>query len=323
MTNFWYRLNLTLKGVEKMENLLETRRASKSYGKQLALNNVSIHVRQGEIYGLIGKNGAGKSTLFKVIMSLAQLDSGEISLYGETASDRLIGAQKNIGFMFGSQFFPYLTARENLIYSCKLKGITNLKEVDRVLELVELTDVNKKVKSYSMGMKQRLNIGNALLGNPDLILMDEPINGLDPQGIASFRQMIQRLNQEQNVTFLLSSHILGELGLIGSRFGFIHEGNLLQEIDRKELFAQTQDQLVIQVDQVGIATSLLEENIEGIDYFVNGDKEIVVNKPIEAADKMAKVLIDAGLSLYKLAPHQQTLEDYYLSLIHQGGVAHV
>lgn len=306
-----------------MENIVETRAVTKMYGSQHALENVSIHVRQGEIYGLIGKNGAGKSTLFKSIMGLGLIDSGEVAIYGETDLEQLKGAQKNIGFMFGSQYFPYLNAHDNLVYSCKLKGITDLNEVDRVLELIELKGVSKKVKSFSMGMKQRLNIGNALLGNPDLIIMDEPINGLDPQGIASFRQLVQKLNQEQNTTFILSSHILGELGLIGTRFGFIHEGELLQEIDRKQLFAQTEDQLVIKVDRPDLATSLLEEKITDLDYFVNGDKEIVVTKPIEAADKIAKILVEGGLSLHKLAPHQQTLEDYYLNLIHQGGVSHV
>ncbi len=306
-----------------MENIVETRAVTKMYGSQHALENVSIHVRQGEIYGLIGKNGAGKSTLFKSIMGLGLIDSGEVAIYGETDLEQLKGAQKNIGFMFGSQYFPYLNAHDNLVYSCKLKGITDLNEVDRVLELIELKGVSKKVKSFSMGMKQRLNIGNALLGNPDLIIMDEPINGLDPQGIASFRQLVQKLNQEQNTTFILSSHILGELGLIGTRFGFIHEGELLQEIDRKQLFDQTEDQLVIKVDRPDLATSLLEEKITDLDYFVNGDKEIVVTKPIEAADKIAKILVEGGLSLHKLAPHQQTLEDYYLNLIHQGGVSHV
>ncbi|KFN93158.1 ATP-binding cassette domain-containing protein [Tetragenococcus muriaticus] len=306
-----------------MENLLTTHAVIKSYGKQDALHDVSIHVRSGEVYGLIGKNGAGKSTLFKVIMGLTRQDSGEVSIYDQPSVENLVGKQKNIGFMFGSQFFSYLTARENLVYTCKLKGITDKTEVDRVLKLVELDKVKKKVKSFSMGMKQRLNIANALVGKPDLIIMDEPINGLDPQGIASFRHLVQKLNREQDITFLLSSHILGELGLMASRFGFLHEGELLNEMDRETLLEKTKDQVIIQVDNVEKAAYLLEEQFTSLDYVVNGNKDIILSDHIDETNKIAKILMDGGVELYKLTPHQQTLEEYYLSLIHQGGQENV
>src|SRR5699024_5546739 len=192
-----------------MKNIITTQAVTKKYGKQTALHNVSIHVRPGEVYGLVGKNGAGKSTLFRVIMGLAKSNDGEVTIYDESSVENLTEAQKNIGFMFGAQYFSYLNAKENLNYTCKIKGISDKKEVDRVLQLVELDKVQKKVKSFSMGMKQRLNIANALIGNPDLIIMDEPINGLDPQGIASFRKLVQKMNREQGTTFMLSSHILG------------------------------------------------------------------------------------------------------------------
>lgn len=306
-----------------MENLLATRSVTKTYGKQNALHDVSIHVRPGEVYGLIGKNGAGKSTLFKVIMGLAAQDNGEISIYNQPSIENLVGVQKNIGFMFGSQFFPYLNARENLVYTCKLKGITDKTEVDRVLKLVELDQVKKKVKTFSMGMKQRLNIANALVGKPDLIIMDEPINGLDPQGIASFRHLVQKLNREQEITFLLSSHILGELGLMATRFGFIHDGELLKEVDRETLLGKTEDQVIIKVDNTEKATYLLEDQLSSLDYVVNGDKEIVLSDHIDETNKIAKILVDGGLELYKLTPHQQTLEEYYLSLVQEGGQANV
>ncbi|AYW49389.1 ATP-binding cassette domain-containing protein [Tetragenococcus halophilus] len=306
-----------------MENLLSTHAVTKTYGKQNALHNVSIHVRSGEVYGLVGKNGAGKSTLFKVIMGLVVQDRGEVSIYDQPSIENLEGSQKNIGFMYGSQFFPYLNARENLTYTCKLKGITDKTEVDRVLKLVELDKVKKKVKTFSMGMKQRLNIANALVGKPDLIIMDEPINGLDPQGIASFRKLVQKLNREQEITFLLSSHILGELGIMATRFGFIHDGELLSEIDRKTLLEKTEDQVIIKVDNPEKAAYLLEEQLTPLDYVVNGDKEIILSDHIDETNKIAKILVDGGLELYKLTPHQQTLEEYYLSLIHQGGQENV
>lgn len=306
-----------------MENLLSTHAVTKTYGKQDALHDVSIHVRPGEVYGLVGKNGAGKSTLFKVIMGLAVQDRGEVSIYDQPSIENLEGSQKNIGFMYGSQFFPYLNARENLTYTCKLKGITDKTEVDRVLKLVELDKVKKKVKTFSMGMKQRLNIANALVGKPDLIIMDEPINGLDPQGIASFRKLVQKLNREQEITFLLSSHILGELGIMATRFGFIHDGELLSEIDRKTLLEKTEDQVIIKVNNPEKAAYLLEEQLTPLDYVVNGDKEIILSDHIDETNKIAKILVDGGLELYKLTPHQQTLEEYYLSLIHQGGQENV
>lgn len=306
-----------------MENLLSTHAVTKTYGKQNALHNVSIHVRSGEVYGLVGKNGAGKSTLFKVIMGLVVQDRGEVSIYDQPSIENLEGSQKNIGFMYGSQFFPYLNARVNLTYTCKLKGITDKTEVDRVLKLVELDKVKKKVKTFSMGMKQRLNIANALVGKPDLIIMDEPINGLDPQGIASFRKLVQKLNREQEITFLLSSHILGELGIMATRFGFIHDGELLSEIDRKTLLEKTEDQVIIKVDNPEKAAYLLEEQLTPLDYVVNGDKEIILSDHIDETNKIAKILVDGGLELYKLTPHQQTLEEYYLSLIHQGGQENV
>ncbi|MEK0175040.1 ATP-binding cassette domain-containing protein [Tetragenococcus halophilus] len=306
-----------------MENLLSTHAVTKTYGKQNALHNVSIHVRSGEVYGLVGKNGAGKSTLFKVIMGLVVQDRGEVSIYDQPSIENLEGSQKNIGFMYGSQFFPYLNARENLTYTCKLKGITDKTEVDRVLKLVELDKVKKKVKTFSIGMKQRLNIANALVGKPDLIIMDEPINGLDPQGIASFRKLVQKLNREQEITFLLSSHILGELGIMATRFGFIHDGELLSEIDRKTLLEKTEDQVIIKVDNPEKAAYLLEEQLTPLDYVVNGDKEIILSDHIDETNKIAKILVDGGLELYKLTPHQQTLEEYYLSLIHQGGQENV
>lgn len=306
-----------------MENIVTTQAVTKMYGKQAALQDVSIHVRPGEIYGLVGKNGAGKSTLFKTIMGLTTPNDGEVSIYDQPSIENLSGAQKNIGFMFGSQFFPYLNARENLIYACKIKGITDRAEVDRVLQVVELDGVKKKVKSFSMGMKQRLNIANALIGQPDLIIMDEPINGLDPQGIASFRQLVQKMNREQQTTFVISSHILGELGLLATRFGFIDNGELLKEIDREELMDKTEDQVIIKVDQPEKAAYLLENTFDSLSYIVNGDKEIVLTNHVDETEKIAKVLVDGGLALYKMTPHQQTLEDYYLALIHQGGAVNV
>lgn len=306
-----------------MENLIETIGLTKRYKKQLALNDVSIHVRQGEIYGLIGKNGAGKSTFFKTLMGLAPEYSGEILLFGERSSAELNDARQRMGFMMGANFFPYLTARENLEYYRKLKGISDASEVDRVLKLVEMDQVNKKFKAFSMGMKQRVSIANALMGSPDIIVLDEPINGLDPQGIADFRKIVQKLNKEQQITFLISSHILGELELMATRFGFIHDGVLIEELDRETIRNKTEEKVVVRTNDVEKTAYLLEQQFDNIDYNVNSGQEIVISKMTDRVDEIAQLIVKNELKLYKLISQEISIQDYYLNLLAKGGEQHV
>jgi len=301
-----------------MKNIVETKQISKHYGNHKALDRVSIHVRPGEIYGLIGKNGAGKSNLFKVLMDLTKTTSGEKFIFGEHSINELKHLHKNVGFMMTPSFFPYLTAKQNLEYSRKVKGIQDENEIERILKIVDLHDVKKKVKSFSMGMKQRLNIANALMGNPDLILMDEPINGLDPQGMASFRKVVQKLSNEHGITFIVSSHILGELGLMATRFGFIHNGQLIEEIDADVLRDKTEDQVIIKVDNTELAAAKIEQHFEGIDYIVNEGNEMIVRSHTERIDEIANLLVSEGFHLYQLTPHKKTLEEYYLSMVEKG-----
>lgn len=306
-----------------MENLIETVDLTKRYNKAVALDSVSIHVRQGEIYGLIGKNGAGKSTLFKTIMGLAPKSSGEVKLFGDSSNSGLNTAHQRMGFMMGAHFFPYLSARENLEYFRKLKGIPDKNEVERVLKLVEMDKVKKKFKSFSMGMKQRVSIANALMGYPDIVVLDEPINGLDPQGIADFRHLVQKLNKENKTTFVVSSHILGELGMMATRFGFIHNGQLIEEIDREVIRNKTKEQVIVKVSDVEKAAYLLEENFESIEYTINGDKELVILKMTDRTADIASLFVTNGLSLFKLDTQEISIEDYYLNLIAEGGVKNV
>lgn len=307
----------------RMEQIIETQHLTKRFGKHTALDNVSIHVRQGEIYGLIGKNGAGKSTFFRVLMGLSAKTSGEMAIYGKTTSADLEEGRHHIGFMMGADFFPYLTAKENLNYFRKLKGISDKNEVDRVLKLVEMDGVKKKFKSFSMGMKQRVSIANALMGNPDIAVLDEPINGLDPQGIADFRRIVQKLNKERNITFIVSSHILGELGLMATRFGFIHDGELVEEIDREAIQKKTQEQVVVKVDDTKKATFLLEETFDSLTYHVNGDDELILLNMTDHVQDVATLLVKNNLQLYKLTAQARSLEEYFLQLIgyNKGGEA--
>ena len=253
----------------------------KSYDTHKVLNDINLNINKGEIYGLIGKNGAGKTTIFKIILGLTNFESGKLSIDGSKTKKELENNRKRIGFFIGKNFFDYLTAEENLNYYRVLKGIKDKNEVKRVLELVGLKGVNAKYSSFSMGMKQRLGIANALLGNPEILILDEPVNGLDPQGIADIRNLIIKLNKEYNMTIVVSSHILGELEHTANKFGIIHEGKVLKEI--------THEDLKVKMNSVEIH--------------------------IEDLEKARKVLKDNDIKILKETSEYKSLEDYYFELI--------
>ena len=255
-----------------MAKILETKGLTKKYGDFTALNNVSINVCSGDVYGLIGKNGAGKTTLFKLIMGLTEKNSGEIIIDNNKNVNM---ARKKIGFMIGSSFFPYFSAYQNIEYYRKLKGVKDKNETERVLKLVELWGVKKPFKAFSMGMKQRLGIANALLGKPPIIILDEPVNGLDPQGITDIRNMIKEINEKENVTFIISSHILSELDLVATKFGFIDSGVLLKELTHEELHKHTSKSSVIEIADTEKARKELEKI--GLEYEVK-NKEITLEE---------------------------------------------
>lgn len=231
----------------------------KNYGHFQVLKDVHLHVKKGEIYGLVGKNGAGKTTIFKIILGLTSYNGGQLDIAGHHVKSELQHQRRKIGFFIGKNFFDYLTAKENLDYYRELKGIKDPKEVDRVLKLVGLQDVKSQYSSFSMGMKQRLGIANALLGNPEILILDEPVNGLDPQGIADVRRLIVKLNQEKNMTIIISSHILSELEHTATRFGIIDQGRFLKEIDYNDLKVK-KNTVEISVDDLKKAKEVLSEN---------------------------------------------------------------
>ena len=218
------------------EAVISVDKLVKSYGKHTVLKGVDMHVNRGDIYGLVGKNGAGKTTLFKAILGLSTYDKGKLSILGAKNEMENRRNRRNIGFFVGANFYDYLSGRENLHYFRRLKGIKDEKEVDRVLEIVGLDDAasRKSAGRYSLGMKQRLGLANALLGNPEILIFDEPTNGLDPQGIMDVRHIIQRLNEKDGKTIIVSSHILGELEHTAHRFGIIHEGVLMKEMTQED-----------------------------------------------------------------------------------------
>ena len=262
-------------------NMITLEDIQKSYGTHQVLKDVNLNIHQGEIYGLIGKNGAGKTTIFKIILGLSEFEHGKISIAGSKSNNDLLQARKRIGFFIGKNFFDYLDARDNLDYYRMMKGIKDKKEIDRVLELVGLQNAKGQFGGFSMGMKQRLGIAGAMLGNPEIIILDEPVNGLDPQGIVDIRNMIIDLNREYGTTIVVSSHILGELEHTANRFGIIDGGRVLKEI--------THDDLKMKNNKIEISVN---------DYA-----------------KAKKVLTDNHISILKESSEYKTLEDYYFEIV--------
>ena len=244
-----------------MDAVLKTTELTKMFSRKKAVNSVSMTVNRGDIYGFIGKNGAGKTTLIRMAVGLASPTSGTIELFG---SKNLTQMRKKIGTVIEyPAVIPHMTARQNLETQCRLQGVKDPKEIDRILEIVGLSDTGKKkAKNFSLGMKQRLAIAIALIGEPEFLFLDEPTNGLDPAGIKEIRELIQRLNHERGITVLISSHILGELSKLATRYGIIDRGMMIDEFTAEELEARCQSSLIIQVDQVEKACSVLE-NVVG------------------------------------------------------------
>lgn len=295
--------------------VIETQDLVKVYGKYAAVNRVSFSLNKGDIYGLIGKNGAGKSTLLKMIMGLTPVNSGEISIDQSQNHLELLKSRHRVGFMMEPGFFGYLSARQNLEYFRLIKGIADKSVVDEALKLVDMDQVKKPFKAYSMGMKQRLAVANALMGRPEIIILDEPINGLDPEGIADFRKLIMSLNKDYGITFVISSHILTELSLMATRFGFIDKGVLLSEMSQQELHEVNQKSLRIKVDNVDLATELIESVLESKNYQVNDKGEITLFDFVQSPEVVAKVLVEKGIALYQLSANETTLEEYFLNLV--------
>lgn len=221
-----------------MSVILRTNHITKQYGHRPVVSDLSMTIHKGDIYGFIGKNGAGKTTLIRMITGLARPGDGNILLFGKPD---LLEGRARIGTVIESPaFYPGMTARENLIAQCRLQG-EDIRQVDDILTMTGLDDTGKKkARNFSLGMRQRLAIGIALVGQPELLILDEPTNGLDPEGIREVRELILKLNREREITVLISSHILGELSKFATRYGIIHQGKLIEEFTEEELWERCQ-----------------------------------------------------------------------------------
>lgn len=299
------------------EYILRTNQLSKKYHHDYALENVHLSIKKGDIYGFIGQNGAGKSTLLRLATGLSFPTKGGIEWFGEEDPQSLTDAQKRIGAIIESPaLFPKMTARENLEVHRLQKGIPGKSCIDKTLKLVGLADAGKKkIKNFSLGMKQRLGLAIALLSDPEFLILDEPTNGLDPTGIVELRELIQSLNREKGLTILISSHILSELDQLATRYGIIHKGRLLEEISAKELAEKCKQHLRIKVDQPAKGATVLESVLSTADFEIMSDGTMKVYGYLDEVRKVSKALTDGNLIIEHLSVQGDSLESYFTKRI--------
>lgn len=298
-----------------MDYIMETVGLRKSYKGNVVVNDVNIHVPKGAIYGFVGPNGAGKSTVMKMILNLIQPEAGEVQLFGEKVTDQSYEVFKRVGSIIENPYFyEKMTARQNLELHCDYMGFPNKERIDEVLQMVDLQNVEgKQIRHYSLGMKQRLAIARAILAKPEFLILDEPINALDPEGIREMRNLFQRLNQEDGTTIFISSHILSEVDLIADTIGIIQHGNLLAELPIEEIHKHQTEYISLQVDDVAHAATLLEQM--DITNFSVLDQEFIRIYDSNISGKvLSKALIESGVGLESLGRKQDTLEDYFFQL---------
>lgn len=300
-----------------MEYILKTNLLTKQFKKQKAVDSISIQIERGAIYGLIGRNGAGKTTFLRMISGLAKPTSGEMELMGLSSVDGKINtAFERVGCLIEQPgIYKNMNAFENLKLKAMCCGVYSKDYINQKLALVGLDYVGKKaVGNFSLGMKQRLGIAMAMIGEPDLLVLDEPINGLDPQGIIEVRDIIHKINHEQNVTIVISSHILEELSKIATHYGIINNGKLLEQLSRDELMDKCAERLEIVTDSPEQACVVLDE-IGGISYKVVDKQTVYVLNRIEDSALINANLSKAGIPVQSIGRKNESLEDYFIDLI--------
>ncbi|MBK1318120.1 ATP-binding cassette domain-containing protein [Enterococcus faecium] len=300
------------------ETVLKATGITKKYGAAKALDKVSIEIKRGMIYGLIGENGAGKSTFMRTIMGLISIDEGSIELFGTTD---LQAARRRMGQSIETlALYPELTARDNLRIQAANGGVSD-REIEDLLKMMRLENTGKKkAKNFSLGMRQRLAIANALITNPEFLILDEPTNGMDPAGMAEMREIIQRLVKERGITVLLSSHLLDELSQIATHYGILHEGHLIKELSKEELAQESRQFIKIDTSATEQAVTVLD-SLGYRDYFVQSSRVIQLFEGIDQVAAINQALVEAKVPVDGIHLVGQKLEDYFLQLT--GGNPHV
>jgi len=295
------------------EYVLETESLTKTYRGKNAVDHIDLKIRKGDIYGFIGKNGAGKTTTIKMIAGLNRPTSGSVKLFG---SDNLQEGRRKIGTVIENPaIYPYLSARQNIEVQRILKGVSDKSVTDDLINIVGLKNAGKKkAKNFSLGMKQRLAIALSLVGDPEFLLLDEPINGLDPTGIKDIRELILKLNKEAGITILISSHILGELAKISTAYGVISEGAMTAQFTSEELKERVKPSLTITVDDPGKTVDILE-NAVGIKDFEVNENCIHIYEMLDKSSQINAVLEQSGVVVHSLSKEQGDYENYFIKLM--------
>lgn len=305
-----------------MESVIKTHKLCKKYGQDYVLLNINITVNQGDIYGLVGNNGAGKTTLLRILTGQSESSSGEFELFEKSSKADLSKVRRRTGTIIESpSFYEKLTVEQNMEYYRIQRGIPGKEQIDKVLKEVNLLDAKKKkFKDLSLGMKQRLGLALAMMTEPELLLLDEPINGLDPSGIIEIRNLLLKLNKEKNITILISSHILSELSNVATCYGVLNKGKLVEELSAKELEEKCKSYLEIKVNNPKKMSALLEEKLGYKDYKVLLEDRIQIFEGIDEPEKISNLAVSNNIGLLALEEKSVNLENYYMSLI--GGVQH-
>ncbi|ENQ3108754.1 ABC transporter ATP-binding protein [Bacillus cereus] len=305
-----------------MSAIIKTTNLTKIYGNQKSVDNLNITVNQGDIYGFIGRNGAGKTTTIRMLLGLIKPTSGKIEIFGEDFSQNQKEILRRIGSIVEVPgFYENLTARENLLINAKIIGVHKKNAIEEALEIVGLQHETKKlVGKYSLGMKQRLGIARALLHYPELLILDEPTNGLDPIGIKEMRKLIKSLAQERNITILISSHILAEVEQLVDHMGIIHEGKLLEEISLDALRKTNRKYLEFQVNEDNKAAMLLEKQFHIFDYEVHDEGNIRVYSHFGQQGQINKMFVQNDIEVLKIIMSEDRLEDYFTKLVGGGTI---
>lgn len=298
-----------------MDYVLTTNSISKQYGHFKALDKLTMHVPKGAIYGFVGKNGAGKTTLIRLICGLQQPTAGNYILYGKHSTEReIVKSRRRMGAVVETpSIYLDMTALDNLKEQYRILGLPSFEGIPELLRLVGLEHTGKKkAKNFSLGMRQRLGIAIALAGDPDFLVLDEPVNGLDPQGIIEMRELILRLNRERQITFLISSHILDELGRMATHYGFIDKGHIVKEISAEDLEAACRKCLRAEVSDVKALARVLDSM--DIEYHILSDTKADIFAAVNIS-RLVSALSGENCEILSLQERDESLESYYVSLV--------
>lgn len=300
-----------------METILQLKGLTKVYGKAKVVDNFSLSIKKGHIYGLIGPNGAGKTTIMKMIGGICMPSSGSIEMFG--SEDNLEKSRNRASFMIEAPYIDgSMSATQNMEYIRYMRGVSDKQKVKEILEFVGLKDTgNKKAKFFSLGMRQRLGIGMALLPSPELMILDEPVNGLDPEGIVEIRHILKKLCDERGITILISSHLLSELSELCTDYVIIDKGRLMDSLSQEELSQKCKNYLSVSVedDKLEQLANVLSQKLMINDFKVIDEKEIRIYEQLGEVGRISKSITESGLILTKLNIEGENLEQYYLSKI--------